>query len=570
MIQKVITLIDAYDLYGSVAYPKKHRSTEVTDIYRFAQRTQGVFVNIALQEPFGLTLIEAAAHGVPLVATKHGGPNDIIKTLRSGVLVEPTDSEVVANKIMEILGSPNLWHKYSQSGLRHISFYSWRSHCERYMVSIETRRRIRARPVHKRSLTFGTDSTSTGQGSVQQSIAIRAIEAGSVWDGQFKARSRIHSEANMNDMDVGSFDDSVIGLSSNEPARQRSSYERSSLEIPGDHFQAMIVVTMDGPNTFKRIASALKVAIAYRRAGSRKGIRIAIVLAGCGDLESLKEEIANHRVEITSIDFIIANAGAEIWRVTVDPDDADEVVVDSIDEYDEHIFFRWDLATVSRTIERAALLASSATNTSRKSTTHDDMHLVVPVSSTNKHPFHRVYTFTDQFDPTLVGRLIKRLRSNGVRAQMVIQSCSDAPNLNLSAAHQENNAVIHVTPIRATRALALRWLANYINVQMRSVALICGAQMARPPTNPSIKMERTMSAAAFVNAGEMLVSGCSDLPSMVSGAQQTLVLVDKCDANSASIELGRFEWHADQYTGRVSVAEDDAGMRQWMATLALV
>ena len=153
---------------------------------------------------------------------------------------------------------------------------------------------------------------------------------------------------------------------------------------------------------------------------------------------------------------------------------------------------------------------------------------------------------------------------------MVIQSCSDAPNLNLSAAHQENNAVIHVTPIRATRALALRWLANYINVQMRSVALICGAQMARPPTNPSIKMERTMSAAAFVNAGEMLVSGCSDLPSMVSGAQQTLVLVDKCDANSASIELGRFEWHADQYTGRVSVAEDDAGMRQWMATLALV
>lgn len=38
------------------------------------QATRGVFVNPALQEPFGLTVIEAAAHGVPTVATKNGGP----------------------------------------------------------------------------------------------------------------------------------------------------------------------------------------------------------------------------------------------------------------------------------------------------------------------------------------------------------------------------------------------------------------------------------------------------------------------------------------------------------------
>lgn len=38
---------------------------------------QGVFVNPALVEPFGLTLIEAAAYGLPMVATKNGGPVDI-------------------------------------------------------------------------------------------------------------------------------------------------------------------------------------------------------------------------------------------------------------------------------------------------------------------------------------------------------------------------------------------------------------------------------------------------------------------------------------------------------------
>jgi glycosyltransferase involved in cell wall biosynthesis len=55
---------------------------DISDIYLLATRTTGVFVNIALQEPFGLTLIEAAVHGAPIVATVHGGPVDIVKTLK--------------------------------------------------------------------------------------------------------------------------------------------------------------------------------------------------------------------------------------------------------------------------------------------------------------------------------------------------------------------------------------------------------------------------------------------------------------------------------------------------------
>ena len=41
--------------------------------YRIAALTRGVFVNPALTEPFGLTLIEAAASGLPIVATEDGG-----------------------------------------------------------------------------------------------------------------------------------------------------------------------------------------------------------------------------------------------------------------------------------------------------------------------------------------------------------------------------------------------------------------------------------------------------------------------------------------------------------------
>ncbi|KAK8975845.1 hypothetical protein V6N11_057682 [Hibiscus sabdariffa] len=55
-----------------VAYPKHHKQYEVPDIYGLAAKTKGVFINPAFIEPFGLTVIEAAAYDLPIVATKNG------------------------------------------------------------------------------------------------------------------------------------------------------------------------------------------------------------------------------------------------------------------------------------------------------------------------------------------------------------------------------------------------------------------------------------------------------------------------------------------------------------------
>jgi glycosyltransferase involved in cell wall biosynthesis len=54
-------------------------------------------------------LIEAAAHGVPIVATSQGGPVDIIATLKNGLLVDPNDmaGEMSAWPIMELQESVN-------------------------------------------------------------------------------------------------------------------------------------------------------------------------------------------------------------------------------------------------------------------------------------------------------------------------------------------------------------------------------------------------------------------------------------------------------------------------------
>ena len=60
VLTQVLKLIDNHDLYGSVAYPKRHTQKDISDIYRLSLATHGVFTNVALQEPFGLTVIEVA------------------------------------------------------------------------------------------------------------------------------------------------------------------------------------------------------------------------------------------------------------------------------------------------------------------------------------------------------------------------------------------------------------------------------------------------------------------------------------------------------------------------------
>ena len=62
-------LIDKYNLYGKVAYPKNHIKSDIPIIYNYIRKLNGIFINIAFEEPFGLTLIEAAQFGLPVIAT---------------------------------------------------------------------------------------------------------------------------------------------------------------------------------------------------------------------------------------------------------------------------------------------------------------------------------------------------------------------------------------------------------------------------------------------------------------------------------------------------------------------
>ena len=131
-MHELIELIDQYDLYGRVAYPKYHQETDIPGIYGYARETQGIFVNPALNEPFGLTLLEASAAGLPLVATDSGGPNDIIEACHNGILVPPTDHDAIADGCRQLLGMNGFWQTCSENGRKAVFRFDWAAHCRHY------------------------------------------------------------------------------------------------------------------------------------------------------------------------------------------------------------------------------------------------------------------------------------------------------------------------------------------------------------------------------------------------------------------------------------------------------
>ncbi len=135
VLTEILLMMDKYNLYGKMAIPKTHNfEHEVPELYRIAAETHGVFVNSAFNEPFGLTLIEAAASGIPIVATDDGGPRDIIKHLQNGELVDVNDHKNISAAVSKILNSEELWQMYSTNGINKIKhFYSWDAHTNMYM-----------------------------------------------------------------------------------------------------------------------------------------------------------------------------------------------------------------------------------------------------------------------------------------------------------------------------------------------------------------------------------------------------------------------------------------------------
>ncbi len=138
VLTQMLLLMDRYDLYGRMALPKKHDpDTDIPVLYRLVAANHGVFVNPALVENFGITLIEASSSGLPVVSTRHGGPQDIVQNCGSGILIDARNTGEIQGALKHILVQTEDWERFSQNGIAGVrKHYAWSAHADQYLEAL--------------------------------------------------------------------------------------------------------------------------------------------------------------------------------------------------------------------------------------------------------------------------------------------------------------------------------------------------------------------------------------------------------------------------------------------------
>jgi len=139
-IELMHSLMDQYQLDGQVRWLGIHLEKSLAgELYRFIADKRGAFVQPALFEAFGLTVIEAMSSGLPTFATCFGGPLEIIEDGISGFHIDPTHGDAAADRIAEFFikcrEQDGYWQQLANGGLERVEArYTWQKYAERMMT----------------------------------------------------------------------------------------------------------------------------------------------------------------------------------------------------------------------------------------------------------------------------------------------------------------------------------------------------------------------------------------------------------------------------------------------------
>jgi sucrose synthase len=139
-IEKMHRLFEEHDLDGCVRWIEGQVNRERNgELYRFVADKRGAFVQPALFEAFGLTVIESMSSGLPTFATCYGGPLEIIEDGVSGFHVDPSHPEIAAEKLCRFFErcerEGDYWERISQASLQRVEErYTWKGYASRMMT----------------------------------------------------------------------------------------------------------------------------------------------------------------------------------------------------------------------------------------------------------------------------------------------------------------------------------------------------------------------------------------------------------------------------------------------------
>lgn len=93
------------------------------EIYKYMVASD-IFVLPSLSEGLPVVILEAMASGLPIIATKVGGVPEILKDKENGFLVDPKNSEQIAEKIIHLISNDNIRESISINNLKEAQKYS--------------------------------------------------------------------------------------------------------------------------------------------------------------------------------------------------------------------------------------------------------------------------------------------------------------------------------------------------------------------------------------------------------------------------------------------------------------
>ncbi|KHG17451.1 Solanesyl diphosphate synthase 1 [Gossypium arboreum] len=448
VLLSILKLIDKYDLYGQVAYPKHHKQYEVPDIYRLAAKTKGVFINPAFIEPFGLTLIEAAAYGLPIVATKNGGPVDIHRVLDNGLLVDPHDQQSIADALLKLVSDKHLWARCRQNGLKNIHLFSWPEHCKTYLSRI-----VMCKPRQPRwqSSDVGFENLETNSpGDSLRDIQDLSLNLKFSLDGEKSEGTGTGALDNSFDID-----DSVDRKSNLEKADLKFSkgaigslMEKAGQHFGGGRFPAMrtrkyifvIAVDCDSVSDIPKVIRTIMDA-------AGKENPIGFILSTSLSVSEVHSILISGSINPLDFDAFICNSGGDVYYPSLSSEDGLGLPFTVDSDYQSHIEYRWGGEGLRKTLVRWATSVSDKNGQTveedeSRSTTHcyafrvKDAELIPPVKE-----------------------LRKLMRVQALRCHVI---------------YCQNGTTLNVIPVLASRAQALRYLYIRWGLELSNVITFVG------------------------------------------------------------------------------------------------